>query len=86
MPPGAERHPDKDVNAAIEAMREAGWQIERSRSRSGHAWGKAFCPHSGQNEHLDCAVSISGTPRSGSNEERRLRRRIRRCQRIGEAT
>ena len=84
MPGGAERHPDKDVNAALDAMIEAGWRIERSRSRSAHAWGKAFCPHLGHLERLDCAVSVSGTPRSGGNEARRLRGRIGRCRRIGE--
>ncbi|WP_419552005.1 hypothetical protein [Candidatus Poriferisodalis sp.] len=84
MPAGSERHPDKDVNAALEAMSEAGWRIERARSRSAHAWGKAFCPYSEQRAHLDCAVSVSGTPRSGGNEARRLQGRIRRCQRIGE--
>ena len=84
MPRGVERHPDKDVNAALDAMVEAGWRIERPSSRSAHAWAKAFCPHSGHREHLDCAVSVSGTPRSGGNEARRLRGRIRRCQRIGE--
>ena len=81
-----ERHTDKDIDAAIAKMRDAGWRIERAKGRSAHAWGKAFCPWEGHNRHKDCATSISGTPRSGANEARRLRQRIRRCQRISEAT
>ena len=81
-----ERHPDKDIDAAMVEMREAGWRIERTKGRSAHAWGKAFCPIGRDSRHMDCATSISGTPRSGADEARRLRQRIRRCQRLGEAT
>ena len=80
-----ERHPDKDIEAAIAEMAGAGWRIERSRGRHAHAWGKAFCPMRGRAEHLDCATSISSTPRSSANEARRLRQRIKRCQRLSEA-
>ena len=80
------RHPDKEVDAAVKAMRRAGWRIERNKTRAAHAWGKAFCPSEGQQAHWECAVSISGTPRSGANEARRLRHRIKRCLRISEAT
>ena len=86
MPLGTERHPDKDIDAAVVDMRGAGWRIERKKGRSAHAWGTAFCPMEGRPGHTDCATSISGTPRSGGNEARRLRQRIKRCQRIGEAT
>jgi len=81
-----ERHRDKDIEEAIVEMVGAGWRIERSRGRAAHAWGKAFCPMHGHAGHLDCATSISGTPRSGANEARRLRQRIKRCQRLSEAT
>ena len=86
MFPIRERHPDKDIAAAIAEMTGAGWRIERARGRTAHAWGKAFCPKEGHGRHLDCATSISGTPRTGANEARRLRQRIKRCQRLGEAT
>ncbi len=38
------KHPDKEVQQAIEYAKSKGWRIEAAGSSS-HAWGRLKCPH-----------------------------------------
>lgn len=64
------RHPKKDVEAALRDMEAAGWTV--TPTKAGHRWGKARCS-------IDCEESIWSTPRSPQNHAKRLRRAIANC-------
>jgi len=44
------RHTDKDIEAAIAYVELKGWRIEK---RSGHAWGRMYCPFDDAGESID---------------------------------
>ncbi len=67
------RHPDKDVEAAIQYAETRGWRIEK---RKGHAWGRLFCPWA---DRSGCMISVWSTPRSGANHARQIRRGVDQC-------
>jgi hypothetical protein len=68
------RHPNKEIRAAIEEMIKAGWRIEK---REGHSWGRAFCP--GGSAGYRPPMSIWSTPRVPERHARQLRRAIDQC-------
>jgi hypothetical protein len=69
-----DRHPNKEIRAAVDVMVEAGWLIEK---RNGHAWGRAFCP--GGVDGCKPPTSIWSTPAVPENHARQLRRAVRQC-------
>lgn len=70
-----DRHPNKEIRAAIDDMVSAGWRIQK---RSGHAWGRAFCPGGAQG--CRPPTSIWSTPRVPELHARQLRRAIAQCE------
>ncbi|MGQ0616240.1 MAG: hypothetical protein ACT4PW_04505 [Acidimicrobiia bacterium] len=69
----ADRHPNKEIEAALDYARSYGWEVIKSTGRSAHAWGVMRCPG-------DCPqVSIYSTPRVPENHARALRRAVDRC-------
>ncbi|HZT66104.1 MAG TPA: hypothetical protein VFA11_09985 [Acidimicrobiales bacterium] len=69
----AERHPNKDIEAALSFARRSGWSVVKSSGRSAHSWGVMRCPG-------DCPqVSIYSTPRVPANHARRLRQKVDGC-------
>ena len=68
-----ERHPNKDIEAALGYARENGWTVMKTKGGSAHAWGVMRCAG-------DCPqVSIFSTPRVPENHARALRRAVDRC-------
>ena len=69
----AERHPNKEIEAALAYARACGWDVIKSSGGSAHAWGVVRCPG-------DCPqVSIYSTPRVPEHHARALRRAVDRC-------
>ena len=69
----ADRHPNKDIEAALTYARSCGWAVKKSSGGSAHAWGVMRCPG-------DCPqVSIYSTPRVPENHAHALRRAVDRC-------
>lgn len=72
------RHKDKAIEAALAFAETQGWRIE---PRSGHAWGRMYCPYNDQECRCGefCIVSIWSTPRNAENHARQLRRVVDQC-------
>ena len=78
-------HPKKEVRKALKELRAAGWTIKTAVGGHAHRWGTATCPHL----HADdsgkatcCVKIIYGTPHNQYDLANRLRRALRKCQRM----
>jgi hypothetical protein len=71
----ADRHPNKEIHAAVLYVVSKGWTLAKANARS-HAWGRLFCP-SGRRE--GCIVSVYSTPRVPENEAEKIRKAVDRC-------
>lgn len=72
------RHTDKDIEAAITYAELKGWRIEM---RSGHAWGRMYCPFNDAQCRCGefCVASIWSTPKSAGNHAKQIRRIVDKC-------
>jgi hypothetical protein len=75
-----ERHPSKEIEAAIHFARQHGWQF-RVPGRSAHCFGVLMCPHNDKACRcgLFCRVSIWSTPANPQAHARSLRRTVEKC-------
>jgi hypothetical protein len=72
------RHPNKDIEAAIQYAEARGWYFVRAGS---HGWGLFRCPHSGRDGH---EFMVQSTPRVARNHADLFRKVVRRCQHVAE--
>lgn len=72
-----DRHPNKQVEAALRHAEKRGW-IVKAAGRSGHAWGRLYCPHNDPDCRCGefCVLSIASTPRDADNHARMIIRRV----------
>ena len=78
-------HPKKEVRKTIRELKAAGWAIEVAVGGHAHRWGTATCPHQhpdGSGKVTCCVRVIYGTPHNQYDEADRLRRALRKCQRM----
>jgi len=71
----ADRHPKKEIQAAIEYATNRGWKFVKAAARA-HIYGTLYCPRQGRD---GCRVGVYSTPRSSKNHADQIRRRIDRC-------
>lgn len=64
-----EKHPKKEVEAALADLESVGVRVEVKHH--GHVWARVYCP-CGASEHM---TSVGSTPNVPENEARRLRGR-----------
>jgi len=69
------KHPDKDIEAAIQYAENMGWRFKESGASS-HAWGKLLCPKHTREGHQ---LSIYGTPRNSFQYAQLIRQRVNKC-------
>jgi len=69
----AKRHPNKEIQAAIEYAIENGWRLQMSK---GHAFGILFCSFA---QRGGCQKSVWSTPRRPERHAREIRRIVDRC-------
>lgn len=69
------RHPDKDIEAAIQHLETLGWTY-RNVGKSSHAWGRMLCP---QHDSTGCQVSVWSTPKVPAMHARQLMGHGKRC-------
>jgi hypothetical protein len=81
-----DRHPNKEVEEALQYAEKNNWRVEKSKGSSSHAWGRIYCP---TKDHPcissdRCVTSIWSTPASPANHAKQLKRLIKRCADIQE--
>jgi hypothetical protein len=74
------RHPNKEVELALQYAEAHGWRIEVGGS---HAWGKLYCPYNDKECRCGefCIASIASTPRNPSSHAKQIRRVVDNCTR-----
>ncbi|MGQ0805942.1 MAG: hypothetical protein ACT4PI_19065 [Actinomycetota bacterium] len=67
-----DRHPKKEVEAALQYAEAREWAVEQLKARRGHAWGVAKCART-------CIVWINSTPRNPGTHAKKIVRAVGRC-------
>ena len=67
------RHPNKEIQAALEYAQRMGWSV--IKSPKGHCWGIIRCPHG----RGGCQKSIWSTPKSPQDHAKDIRRWVDKC-------
>jgi hypothetical protein len=72
------KHPDKDVEAALQHAEDHKWRIEPAR---GHAWGRMYCPYNDQECRCGqfCISSVWSTPKNPGTHAKQIRQRVDNC-------
>lgn len=72
------RHPNKEIRAAIEYASAKGWGVKPA---SGHAWGVLQCPNNDKECRCGefCRMSVWSTPRNPESFANRIRQKIDGC-------
>ena len=68
------RHPNKEIQAALEYAASRGWHIEKSKR--GHNWGRILCPHGGRD---GCLKFVYSTPRNPGRHAQDIREVVDDC-------
>ena len=67
------RHPNKEINAAVQFAVRSGWELRLSR---GHLWGRLKCPDRSRNGHM---TMVCSTPKDKDNAAKNIRRDVLKC-------
>lgn len=72
------RHPDKEIQAAVEHALGKGWNLVKGR---GHAWGILRCPHNDKDCRCGefCQMSVWSTPKNPRRFARQIVQKIDGC-------
>jgi len=72
------KHPDKELEEALQYAEKNGWLVEIGGS---HAWGKIYCPYNDKECRCGefCIASISSSPRNAGNHARQIKRLVDNC-------
>jgi len=72
------RHPDKEIQAAVEHALDKGWSLIKGR---GHAWGMLRCPHNDTDCRCGefCQMSVWSTPKNPGRFARQILQKIDDC-------
>jgi len=76
-----EKHPNKEIEAALRYVESKNWRVVKSKGNSAHAWGRVYCPARG-NACISterCITSVWSTPRTPANHAKQLKRMVDRC-------
>ena len=74
------RHPNKDIEAAVQYAEDHGWEYKKPGS-SAHAWGRLFCPLRTRDGHI---LSVWSTPGDPKMHARMICQRVDKCDHGGE--
>lgn len=79
------KHPNKDIQKAVEYAQSKGWTFEKS-GKSSHAWAIMKCPYNDNSCRCGnrCKNSIYSTPRSPTNRANQIYRDVDGCIRLQE--
>jgi hypothetical protein len=71
-----DRHPAKEVEAALRYAEERGWVVVRATGHT-HVWAMIYC--CGRSGDGGCKKTVSSTPRNPGAFARDIRREVERC-------
>jgi len=69
------KHPNKEIEAAIQYAESKGWYYPDA-GNSSHAWGRLLCSKKGRGA---CRLSIWSTPKVPENHAKQIRRNVNKC-------
>jgi hypothetical protein len=69
------RHPNKEIEAAVEYAIENGWRYKKPGS-SAHSWGSLLCP---LKMREGCAFRVWSTPGNPTKHALKIRRFVDKC-------
>jgi len=74
------RHPNKEIESAIQFAEENSWTF-KPPGKSAHAFGILKCPHNDRECRCGrfCKASVWRTPRSSENEAGKIRKVVENC-------
>lgn len=74
------KHPNKEIQAALDYAVEKGWFIRGAGDHS-HSWGKIYCPYNDSECRCGeyCISSIWSTPRNPTNHAKQIRKVVDKC-------
>lgn len=78
------KHPDKDIEDALQYAESYGWLVEKSTG-SGHCWGQLLCPVNNKDcwNGIHCRMSVWSTPGKPGNHAKAIKRVVGKCQFMG---
>ena len=74
------KHPNKDIEQAIQYAESHGW-IYQQPGASAHAWGRLYCPLRTREGHI---ISVWSTPRDAAMHARMICQRVNKCEHGGD--
>jgi hypothetical protein len=74
------RHPDKEVETAIQYAEKHGWLFKDS-GKSAHSWGRLYCPLHTTEGHQ---MSVWSTPRNAFAHAQQIQRFVDKCKHTGD--
>lgn len=76
-----DKHPNKEIENALQYVERKEWRVKKSKGRSAHAWGQIYCParHNPCSGGEWCITSVWSTPKSPANHAKQLKRMVDRC-------
>lgn len=74
MASGRVRHPNADIEKAVQYAEAQGWTVRLSKK--GQAWGRLFCPHASRE---GCIIGVYSTPKNPDNHARHIRNQVDKC-------
>ena len=74
------KHPDKNINDAVNYAVKNGWEVVEAGSSS-HAWARLKCPYNDPECRGGkfCLNSVWSTPKNPQNHAKQIRRIVDRC-------
>jgi hypothetical protein len=76
------KHPSKEIERVLVELELLGWQVEKAKGKSAHAWGFVLCPANAQNlcrSGIFCRMSVWSTPSSPQKHARELQKKAQGC-------
>lgn len=70
------RHPNKNIESALQYAEQAGWTVQKAEGGRAHIWGKAMCPERSRDGDIEF---IHCTPSNPEQHARKIRRAIDLC-------
>lgn len=76
------KHPSKEIERVLVELEKLGWQVEKAKGKSAHAWGFVLCPENARElcrSGVFCRMSVWSTPRNPQKHAQELLKKAHGC-------